>query len=46
MYSTISLPGFKFEMPVKPHICPACGKETEKVHDYRMTKMKHLKMME
>ena len=35
-----------FEMPVKPHICPACGKETEKVHDYRMTKMKHLKMME
>lgn len=35
-----------FEMPVKPHICPACGKETQKVHDYRMTKMKHLKMME
>jgi transposase len=35
-----------FEMPVKPHVCPSCGTETERVHDYRITKLKHVKIME
>ena len=35
-----------FEMQLKPHVCPASEQETQKVHDYRVTKMKHLKMME
>lgn len=35
-----------FEMPIKPHSCPKCGRETERVHDYRITKVKHLKVLE
>ena len=31
-------------MPVKEHICPACGEKTSKVHDYRMRKIGHLPM--
>ena len=33
-------------MPKKEHICPACGMKTNKVHDYRMQKIKHLKWFE
>lgn len=35
-----------FEMPLKVHHCPKCREETQRVHDYRITKMKHLKIME
>ncbi len=35
-----------FEMPIKTHYCPACGLDTTRVHDYRITKVKHLKNME
>lgn len=35
-----------FEMPLKTHTCPQCGNETNRVHDYRITKIKHLKMAE
>ena len=35
-----------FEMPFKPHSCPCCKKETQRIHDYRMTKIKHLKFGE
>lgn len=35
-----------FEMPLRPHICPKCDAETKRVHDYRITKLKHLKIME
>lgn len=24
----------------KPHICPCCGHETTKIHDYRLQKLK------
>ena len=34
------------EMPLNPHICPACSKETTRVHDYRLQRIKHLKMAE
>ncbi|WP_059351665.1 ISL3 family transposase [Bacillus coahuilensis] len=34
------------EMPVSKHTCPTCGKHTMKVHDYRIQKLKHLKMFE
>lgn len=30
------------EMPVKPHICPECGKITSKVHDYRKQRIKDI----
>ncbi|WP_445326922.1 transposase family protein [Solibacillus sp. FSL R7-0682] len=30
----------------REHTCPACGDNTEKVHDYRMQKIKHLKWFE
>lgn len=33
-------------MPIKPHDCPSCGKETLRVHDYRLTKLKHTKFGE
>ncbi|MEL4023580.1 ISL3 family transposase [Lysinibacillus endophyticus] len=29
-------------MPIKEHICPACGEKTKKIHDYRMRKIGHL----
>ncbi|MGE7664344.1 transposase family protein [Ureibacillus composti] len=35
-----------FEMPLKMHCCPSCELETNRVHDYRITKIKHLKIME
>ena len=31
-------------IPVKEHICPACGEKTTKIHDYRMRKIGHLPM--
>jgi transposase len=34
------------EMPVKPHRCPRCSSETQRIHDYRITKLSHLKIME
>jgi len=34
------------EMPVKPHVCPSCGETTTRIHDYRLTKIKHLKFAE
>ena len=33
-------------LPRKPHPCPTCGRKTEKIHDYRMQKVKHLKWFE
>ena len=33
-------------LPRKEHTCPACGRKTSKVHDYRMQKIKHLKWFE
>ncbi|WP_047983024.1 ISL3 family transposase [Ornithinibacillus californiensis] len=34
------------EMERKPHSCPRCGEETERIHDYRYQKVKHLKWFE
>ena len=34
------------EMPMAPHTCPRCGEETQKVHDYRIQSVRHLKMAE
>lgn len=34
------------EVPLKPHTCPVCTTITKKVHDYRIQKIKHLKMFE
>ena len=28
------------ELPRTPHVCPACGASTDRVHDYRMQKIK------
>ncbi|MEK4628674.1 ISL3 family transposase [Solibacillus sp. FSL R7-0682] len=33
-------------MPQKEHTCPDCGQLTDKVHDYRIQKIKHLKWFE
>ncbi|WP_256386338.1 transposase family protein, partial [Rummeliibacillus sp. TYF005] len=33
-------------MPIRPHKCPQCGTFTTHIHDYRMTKIKHLKFSE
>lgn len=30
------------EKPVKPHVCPKCGKTTAKVHDYRNQRIKDI----
>lgn len=30
------------EMERKPHTCPQCKKKTDKVHDYRLQRIKHL----
>ncbi|HEX7065672.1 MAG TPA: ISL3 family transposase [Bacillales bacterium] len=32
--------------PRKVHQCPLCGKQTSKVHDYRLQKIQHLKIFE
>ena len=37
---------FHVEMPISPHTCPNCEERTSKIHDYRMQKIKHLKMFE
>ena len=34
------------EMPVKTHICSSCSRETRRVHDYRIQRIKHLKKAE
>ena len=34
------------EMPITLHICPSCGWKTKKVHDYRLQRVRHLKMAE
>lgn len=33
-------------LPVKPHQCPSCQSFTQKVHDYRIRKINHLKFFE
>ncbi len=33
-------------LPRKPHPCPTCGRTTEKIPDYRMQKVNHLKWFE
>lgn len=37
---------FHVEMPVNEHPCPNCGIVTLRVHDYRIQKIKHLKLFE
>jgi transposase len=37
---------FHVEMPVKTHCCPSCQTKTRKIHDYRIQKIKHLKVFE
>lgn len=34
------------EMERKIHVCPQCGEKTDRVHDYRPQKIKHLKWFE
>ncbi|KPL60418.1 transposase family protein, partial [Rossellomorea vietnamensis] len=34
------------EMPVTAHKCPVCATFTYKIHDYRIQKIKHLKLFE
>ncbi|WP_078592795.1 ISL3 family transposase [Evansella clarkii] len=34
------------ELKVTHHRCPACGEKTKRVHDYRIQKIKHLKIFE
>ncbi|MGG4170146.1 ISL3 family transposase [Rossellomorea vietnamensis] len=34
------------ELPLIPHKCPECAASTMKVHDYRIQKIKHLKLFE
>ena len=34
------------EMPVKTNCCPSCQTKTRKIHDYRIQKIKHLKVFE
>ena len=34
------------EIPVTPHNCPVCDTFTKKIHDYRIQKIKHLKIFE
>ena len=29
------------QLPRKSHICPFCGTSTERIHDYRIQKIKH-----
>lgn len=37
---------FHVEMPICTHTCPTCRKKTRKVHDYRIQKIKYLKLFE
>ncbi|WP_090851207.1 ISL3 family transposase [Paraliobacillus sp. PM-2] len=34
------------KLPVRKHRCPACGKRTSRIHDYRIQKVQHLKLFE
>lgn len=34
------------EMPVYTHRCPRCGTRTKNIHDYRIQKIRHLKLFE
>ncbi len=34
------------ELEVRPHVCPRCQEKTQRVHDYRIQKIKHLKWFE
>ncbi|WP_277584660.1 transposase family protein, partial [Psychrobacillus antarcticus] len=34
------------EMPISSQACPTCKSRTRKVHDYRIQKIKHLKVFE
>ncbi|MBP2632833.1 MAG: transposase family protein [Firmicutes bacterium] len=33
------------QLPRKLHTCPCCGQQTQKVHDYRLQKIKHLPLL-
>lgn len=33
------------ESKPKPHVCPTCGEETKRIHDYRMQVIKHFPIM-
>ncbi len=33
------------EMPRKAHICPVCKQRTDKIHDYRLQKVKHIPLL-
>jgi len=33
------------QLPRKLHTCPSCGQQTQKVHDYRLQKIKHLPLV-
>lgn len=33
------------QLPRKLHTCPSCGQQTQKVHDYRLQKIKHLPLL-
>lgn len=37
---------FHVEMSISIHTCSICRKRTRKVHDFRIQKIKHLKMFE
>lgn len=39
---SFSKDGIIVSLPKKPHICPCCQQKTNKVHDYRSQKIKHL----
>ncbi|QDP41586.1 transposase family protein [Radiobacillus deserti] len=46
MNFTMNMLGFIVEMERKPHVCPCCGEETERINYYRHQKIKHLKCFE
>ena len=33
------------ELPRKKHPCPVCGQRTDKIHDYRLQKVKHIPLL-
>lgn len=33
------------QLPRKLHDCPSCGQQTQKVHDYRLQKIKHIPLL-
>lgn len=42
VYENESGCNIEVELPRRTHICPRCGKETDKIHDYRIQKVKDL----